>query len=218
MSSIALIVSQFGAYSCNALCSQRNQFGTIVSGWSHLQIVPSCTRFHLFDLCAQNMSGANFVRVIRKDTKFFWRARCTVDIDIVEHNAVDTVELICYESTTNQHAMRMYFNRTILLERLDVDELEEKLRFAKEPFLRRHESPPEEEVLCASIRDDALVDYLTNRLTVAEYSPTSFSMSFEPKAFDLKNGGVGGTDVSHLMCDKPAKLIPFDPELFHPLK
>lgn len=163
------------------------------------------------------MSGADLVRVVRKDAKFFWRARCTVDIDIVEHGAVDTFEVICYESSTNQHAMRMYFNRSILLARLDTDELGEKLRLAKEPFLRRHECP-DEEMLRSAIRDDFVADFFLNRLSVAEYSPTVFAMSFESKAMDMKNGGVGGADMSRLVCEKPGKLVPYDPLLFHPLK
>lgn len=157
------------------------------------------------------------VRVVFKESKFFWRARCTVDIVIIEHRAWDVLEVICYEGTTDKYAARMYFKQSIVMAKLDSGEMKEKLRLAKEPYLRRHESPDENK-LQSAILDHALVEYLLCRVHVCEFSPTSFAMEFQLKAYDKKDPDCGGENINSLVCEKPSKLIEHNPEVFHPLK
>lgn len=161
------------------------------------------------------MSGS--IRVIFKESKFFWRERCTVDIVIIEHRTFGVLELICYESSTDKYAARIYFKESVLAAKLDSDELLEKLRIAKEPFLRRHEAP-DEALLQSAVLDSAMVEYILARLSVCEFSSTAFSMEFQLKAYDKKEPDSGGENINLLVCEKPLNLEEHNPQLFHPLK
>lgn len=111
----------------------------------------------------------------------------------VDHPYVDTVEVICYERTTDQFAERIYFHRGPVFAKLDVESLQERLLLEKKNALRHRESFDEQKTRIA-ILNKAMADYIIDRLDLLEFSPLHLVVDFKQ------------SDAEILVCSKPANL------------
>lgn len=145
--------------------------------------------------------------VVYEGPKFFWRAKCTVDVVIAEHEVSNVVEVICSESTTKQIADRLYLDRLGTIDKLDPNELSDRLHMVKEMALRRRNTFDEPSAR-ASILREVLSEYILDRLVVLEFSPQLLVLTFQDKE-----------DAADLICNKPTNFTPArTPKEFHPLK
>jgi hypothetical protein len=154
--------------------------------------------------------GDSSVDVIYQGAKCFWRTRNTVDIIIVQHNEFNVLELITYEPSIDKEAPRIYLDNLVLDSKIDKAEVEVKLKEAKEPFLRRHEVPNAEKLL-KDIITAAKINYVLNRVFVAELSPEKkvFKVEIQFNFRDHDEAHTSGVDISLVHCQKPPKLQPF---------
>lgn len=153
------------------------------------------------------MGADQDVEVIFQGAKCFWRTRNTVDIMLVLHKEFNVIEVITYEPSFNKEAPRIYLNNNIVDSKIDQSEVEEKMRLAKEPILRRREVP-NNEVLLKNIINNTKADYVMNRLSIAEFSPEKqiirVEIQFNFRDFD--DAYANGTDITLICCDKPKLL------------
>lgn len=151
------------------------------------------------------MSAGN--NVVFEGPKFFWRAKCTIDVVIAEHDACNVVEVICSENTTNQLANRLYLNRLGVMDKLDPLELSDRLHMANEMALRRRRTFDESAARVLILRE-VLSEYVLDRLVVLEFTPQSLILTFQDTE-----------DATELICNKPTNFTPArTPKEFHPLK
>lgn len=154
-----------------------------------------------------NMSGEQAAEVIFQGSKCYWRTRNTVDIMLVLHNDFNVIEVITYEPTIDKEAPRIYLENSILNTKIDQEEVQEKLRAAKEIILRRREAPNADKLL-KEIINNAKTDYILNRLFIAEFFPEKrvIKVEIQFNFRDFDDAHVGGTDISLITCNKPAEL------------
>ena len=119
--------------------------------------------------------------VVFEGAKFFWRTRNTVDILIIEHKTHEIFELIVYDPSFDVEAPRIYIDSKTLMSRVDNEEIESKLSFAK------RNGVPLTENFVAGVVNKVVSDYLLSRIIMKEYLT-------EEKKFlvDLTNGDVCG--------------------------
>ena len=119
--------------------------------------------------------------VVFDGAKFFWRTRNTVDILIIEHKALEIFELIVYDPSFDVEAPRIYFDSKTLMSKVDNEEIESKLSFAK------RNGVPLTENFVAGVVNKVVSDFLLSRIIMKEYLT-------EEKKFlvDLTNGDMCG--------------------------
>jgi hypothetical protein len=119
-------------------------------------------------------------RVIYQGVKPFWRTRTNCDVSIVEYTEFDTIEVITYEPSFDREAPRLYLSSAYVISTITETEMEAKMIAAKEIQLRRHRTPD-----VAQVRSEVLtqfkVDYVLNRLQIADFSPEIKSFKVELK-------------------------------------
>ena len=164
------------------------------------------------------MSNDQVADVIFQGAKCFWRTRNTVDIMLVLHRGSSVIEVITYEPSFDKEAPRIYLDNTILNSKIDQNEVQEKLRLAKELILRRREVPNTEKLL-KEIIDSAKTDYVLNRLFITEFTPEkrTIKVSIQFNFRDFDDAHASGTDISKIVCDKPTGLQRFKSPHYHTL-
>ena len=119
--------------------------------------------------------------VVFDGAKFFWRTRNTVDILIIEHKTLEIFELIVYDPSFDVEAPRIYIDSKTLMSKVDNEEIESKLSFAK------RNGVPLTENFVAGVVNKVVSDYLMSRIIMKEY------LTEEKKILvDLTNGDVCG--------------------------
>ena len=68
---------------------------------------------------------------IFKGSKFFWRTRNNIDINIIEHSKVGVYEVVLYEPAIDTEAKRVYLDGKVLKSKLNNEDIEEQVSFAK---------------------------------------------------------------------------------------
>jgi len=142
--------------------------------------------------------------VIFQGSKFFWRARNTIDVTIIEHRAWKVVEVACYEPSLDVEASRVYLDSAILAERINRTQIEEKLSFAKQ------NNVPHTEKLVRDITHQAITEYILNRLAQTELSADTkkfevvFQLNFRDVVIEAADRNTGS-----LIREPPSELTPF---------
>lgn len=138
---------------------------------------------------------------IFKGSKFFWRTRNNIDINIVEHTKVGVYEVVLYEPAIDTEARRVYLDEKVLNSKLNSDEIEEQLSFAK------RNSIPITDQFVAGIQNKSIIEYLKSRTNIDKYIQEEkvIEASFHFTETDL---AAGITD-SCLIIEKPEGLQPF---------
>ena len=153
------------------------------------------------------MSGDPLVEILFQGAKCFWRTRNTVDIMLIIHHEFNVTEIITYEPSFDKEAPRIYLDNNILNGKIDQVDVEEKVRLAKEPILRRH-AVPNVEKLRKEIINNAKTDYILNRLFISEFSPEKRTIRVEIQFNfrDFDDAHTSGADISLISCTKPTEL------------
>jgi carbonic anhydrase len=150
---------------------------------------------------------ANYVCEIAFDgTKFYWRTRNTVDVVIVHHKDCNTFEVIIYEPTLDKEAPRIYLNEKILMPKVDHNEIDSKLSFAKRNSL------PLTEKFVSGIVNKSVSDFILNRLLIKELvaSEKIFLVDFRIDENEI----MIRPDFSELICARPEALRPHQTKHF----
>ena len=119
--------------------------------------------------------------VVFEGAKFFWRTRNTVDILIVEHKAHEIFEIIVYEPSFDVEAPRIYIDSKTLMSKVDNEEIESKLSFAK------RNSVPLTEKFVAGVVNKVVSDYIMSRIIMKEFLTEEKNI-----IIDLTNGDMCG--------------------------
>ncbi len=145
------------------------------------------------------MAETSRTDLVFQGSKFFWRTRNNIDVTIVRHTDLATVEAIAYEPSVDVEAERIYLSLPILNSKLNQDEIEAKFSFAKQNNVA-HTEEFEAEVI-----NRAISDFILNHLFIKEYSK-------EDRKFvvQLQFREDGSDESSRLLCAKPAELVPFE--------
>ena len=150
------------------------------------------------------MSDTNAHIVLFQSNKFFWRTRNSIDVTIVQYNALNVTEIISYEPSIDKEAPRIYLNSKVLVTKLDYEEIASKVGAAKQ-----RNAPTRTAEFTSDITNQAISDYILNRLFVSEFSrdPKRFSvkLQFNFRDRDLESGGGA---IDNIICEKPEALKP----------
>ena len=140
------------------------------------------------------------MRCIFDGTKFFWRSRTNLDVCIIEHGEVGVYEIIFYEPSCDVEARRVYIDQKLLRAKLDDEDIDSKLSFAK------RNNVPLTEKFVASVVDKSITDYLLNRIKINQHIPEEKVLDVDIKFSDLDS--LTGTTESIFLL-KPINLIPY---------
>lgn len=164
------------------------------------------------------MSENAMIEIVFQGAKCFWRTRNTVDVIIVHHTTFDVFEIITYEPSFDKEAPRVYLDNAILNTKIDEDVVEEKLKAAKEPSLRRHEVPDTEKLRKEVINKEKAA-YILNRLFITEFIPEKKMVKVEMQFNfrDHDDAHATGTDISLVACARPPGLQPYKSPHYHTL-
>jgi predicted transport protein len=164
------------------------------------------------------MSASSKVEIIFQGAKCFWRTRNTVDLMIIHHVGLNVLEVVTYEPSFDKEAPRLYLDNAVLESKIDQSEVEEKLRAAKEPILRRHEVPNAEKLL-KEIVTNTKVAYVLNRLFITEFSVENkvIKVELQFNFRDHDDAHNTGTDVSAVTCQRPPDLVQYKSPHYHTL-
>ena len=146
------------------------------------------------------MLNDSSMRCIFDGTKFFWRSRINLDVCIVEHGDVGVYEIIFYEPSCDVEAPRVYLDQKLLCAKLDDEDIDSKLSFAK------RNNVPLTEKFVASVVDKSIADYLLNRIKINQHIPQEKVLDVVVKFSDLDS--LTGCTKS-LFLVKPNDLIPY---------
>lgn len=143
--------------------------------------------------------------VIFQGSKFFWRTRNTVDVTIIEHQALKMTEIVCYEPSIDLESSRVYLDSVILSGRVDHAQIEEKMSFAK------RNNVPLTEKFVSDVAHQATADYILNRLFQTEFSVDSknFEIAFQLNFRDVVIE-ASDNNKERLIRERPFELAPFD--------
>jgi hypothetical protein len=144
------------------------------------------------------MEANNACEVAFDGTKFYWRTRNTVDVVIAHHKNCKTFEVIVYEPTLDKEAPRIYLNEDILMTKVDNNEIESKLSFAK------RNNVPLTEKFVSGIVNKAVSDFVLNRLLIMEL--VASEKKFVMKLRIDENEIMMQPDFGELVCSPPEAL------------
>ena len=156
------------------------------------------------------MSSSQDLEIIHQGVKFYWRTRNTIDITVVEHAQQNAIEVIAYEPAFDYEAPRIYLDAKILLSKIDHDEIESKLSFAK-----RNNVPITAKML-ATLTMKGKSDYILNRLSISEFEPVAKTMKVEISFNSGDRGDCINIDTI-MVVQKPAELVEFRTARYRPL-
>lgn len=143
-----------------------------------------------------NSGTMGATKLIFQGVKFYWRTRNTIDVTIVEHTEQDVTEVILFDPALGTEAPRVYLSTPVLYTKLDQEDFELQLSFAK------RNSVPITEKFIDGMMNQAKSDFILNRLVITEYvvDLRRVVVSLQLSCVDV---GADG-----LVCEKPAVLEP----------
>lgn len=137
------------------------------------------------------------MKVIFQGLKFYWRTRNAIDVTIVDHFQQNLTEVILYEPTLGKESTRICLRTTVLLSKLNHDDIALQLSFAKRNGA----------AMADRIRDGVLnkakSDFILNRLVITEYDLElkKVLVSFQLESIDV--------EAKDLLCGYPMDFVPF---------
>lgn len=136
-------------------------------------------------------------KIIFQGVKFYWRTRNTIDVTVVEHEEQTTTEIVLFDPSLGGESPRIYLSSPVLFSKLDHDDIELQLSFAKRNCV------PITEKFMDTIMNKAKSDFILNRLVITEYSVElkKVVVSFQLSGVDCDSAG--------LICEKPQVFEPF---------
>lgn len=153
--------------------------------------------------------GSKVPLVVFDGSKCFWRTKNTVDLLFVEHEEHNVVEIIAYEPTFCKESPRIYLDKSVLILKIDSNFVDQRLRFAKEQCLRRHQVPDVLNLL-HEINLKARVDYILNRLFITELIPETKTMTlgFQFNFRDRDEEQECSVSLDKMIIARPPGLVP----------
>lgn len=145
------------------------------------------------------MTHNSLTECIFEGTKLFWRTRNNLDICIIEHSDFNILEVVLYEPSIDVEAQRIYINLKVLKTKLNNEDIEEKLSFAK-----RNNIPLTEQFI-SGIMNKSISDYILNRMKIDYYNVVErkLEVSIRLTEVDL---ALGSTEP--FFCSKPENFVP----------
>lgn len=138
---------------------------------------------------------------IFKGSKFFWRTRNNIDINIIEHSKVGVYEVVLYEPAIDTEAKRVYLDGKVLKSKLNNEDIEEQVSFAK-----RNNIPITDQFV-AGIQNKSIIEYLKSRTKIDKYFQEENII--EASVHFTETDLAAGITDSSLIIEKPEELQPF---------
>ena len=140
---------------------------------------------------------------IFEGSKFFWRTRNNIDINIIAHTTggdVCVYEVVLYEPAIDTEASRIYLDGKVLTSMLNNDEIEEQVSFAK-----RNNIPITNQFL-VGLQNKSIIEFIKCRITIDKFIQEEkiIEASVHFSETDLAAGILGTVVV-----EKPEGLQPF---------
>jgi hypothetical protein len=150
-------------------------------------------------LTSCEIAMATSVEITFDGTKFYWKTRNTVDVVIAHHIAHKVFEVIVYEPTLDREAPRLYLNEEILMPKIDHNEVNSKLSFAK------RNNVPLTEKLVQGIMNKAISDFILNRLVIQQLAALEkkFDVGIKIDDYDV----MLSANFKDLVCSRPDGLV-----------
>jgi hypothetical protein len=104
------------------------------------------------------------IETVFDGTQFYWRTRTSVDVVILQHKSQRVFEVIVYEPVLDIEAPRLYLDETVLMTKVDHNEIDTKLSFAK------RNNVPLTERFVSGIVHKAVADFILGRLVIQDLS------------------------------------------------
>lgn len=154
-------------------------------------------------------------RVLHEGRITLWRQGLVIDLWIVDHGYSTAMEVISYRPDTNQHH-RLYLDRELLLNKMDMDELEDTLCDMEEEY-REQQRNFDLGRFKAMHQDEHFVNYILKRITVPnDLLPDSFLVELRINFGDKTRVSSSKDDrdcqarvLDVLLDQKPRDLVPF---------
>jgi hypothetical protein len=124
-----------------------------------------------------------------------------VDVCIIYHHTFDVLEVVAFEPTIAVESSPIFVDHTHLALMINENEVQERTRALKEPFLRRKEVPDAAK-LFVQARNEAKAELVMNRLQIKNYCVESkvLQMTLVDTFCDVEKRRP------KLMCAKPPGL------------
>jgi hypothetical protein len=142
---------------------------------------------------------ASNVGTVFDGTQFYWRTRNSVDVVIVHHKHERVYEVIVYEPGMGMEAPRLYVDEIVLMRKVDQNEIDSKVSFAK-----RNEVPMTEKFLIGVV-NKAVADFILNHLVILELVALEQAFVVGLRIDDCD--AVPNPAVKELMCICPEALV-----------
>ena len=106
---------------------------------------------------------------IFEGSKFFWRTRNNIDINIIAHTSTNTssdvcvYEVVLYEPAIDTEASRTYIDGKVLISMLNNEEIEEQVSFAK-----RNNIPITNQFL-VGLQNKSIIEFIKSRINIDKF-------------------------------------------------
>jgi nitrogen regulatory protein PII-like uncharacterized protein len=138
-------------------------------------------------------------------SKSFWKTRTNIDLLIVNHKKYNCLEVICYDPEKGIEAPRIYLNNNVLISKVDLEEIKQRLEEKTEASLRQKKTiniPDAQKELVVS----AINLFITSRLQLADDLSNGLKVFVCPIGGDIINEETKQIDI--IMETVPAALVP----------
>jgi hypothetical protein len=161
---------------------------------------------------SESNGGDNFLdfihdpRLLYEGSKAFWRYRCTLDIFIINHPALECIEVVAYNPTTDCESSRIYLNALGIAALIPPSELQAHIEKKKEVSLRANKSFRLDAIV-KDLTNQFIVNYVLSRINPSNISQTEIVMALTPTYNDVLDEDSGL--LKTLLREPPAELQPY---------
>lgn len=160
--------------------------------------------------------GDDDLQILFAGSKTFWRFGAHLDILIVLHKLFDCVEVLSYHHKLCKQSPRIYLNYRALVDRIDNEILEFKVKAKQEEYIRRHKDYNLEDIY-QTIAHSMICNYIFSRLDYMENPESNlepYNLAYQSYESIKESNDIDSDDEltprKDVLTDKPDILIPVE--------
>ena len=148
------------------------------------------------------------VEVIYDGNKIFWKTNESLDVVLVLHSKLNTLEIIAYNPDKGHESNRIYLNTLLLAGRIDQIQLQNCIADRKESAIRRKQMINLHQITKTEIHK-AMTNFVLTRLHMTYEDNKILKIELTPYQSDslVTKESIPQLDV---ICIKPENLTPFE--------
>eukprot|EP00904_Undaria_pinnatifida_P007508 jgi/Undpi1/3888/HiC_scaffold_16.g07256.m1 len=203
-----------------------------VDSWESVSLQPSCPTCHTafpseeqrdecIKTCAargdqaagstadETASSANKAvdsTTIYSGTKLFWRSRLTVELLMQQHQQVNAVQVLVFDSSTDQQLGQLWVAREEVVARIGEDALKAETKAAEAAFRNLGVNATPENV-AAEATKRAVVSFIIKRILVEDITEDGADPE-APKAYKVTLTQMASDDGVQLAMEQPKEVNP----------